>query len=355
MRILQIVRDYGPVGGMERYVWELTQALAHLGHEVEVLCEEAHTQELPLNGRCYRLGRILRRPRWLSHIIFSSRVARWVKRRALHGAIIHSHERCSVHQLTTFHGPPFASVRERPFWKRQSLRVVVNLWLEKREISSKSVRLVVPCSSLIADKLRTYYPEYVAKLTDPIPPGVTPGAQRPQRQVPAESGTIGFVGYEWRRKGLDIAIRIVSRLSEQRPHLQFWVAGPTPESIRKLFDSCRINYRLLGRVNTSDLYPQLDLLLHPARQEPFGMVVVEAMAACVPVVISTDCGVKSEVTTQHGRVLSRELSIDEWAAVCGAVLDSAFPVPGYARSWREVAGEYEVLYGRLLKSDTGIA
>lgn len=39
MQLIHIVRRYGPVGGMERYVWELTLNLRALGHEVLVLCE----------------------------------------------------------------------------------------------------------------------------------------------------------------------------------------------------------------------------------------------------------------------------------------------------------------------------
>ena len=38
-RIIQIVRRFGPVGGMEEYAWQLTCALAKTGHPVEVLCE----------------------------------------------------------------------------------------------------------------------------------------------------------------------------------------------------------------------------------------------------------------------------------------------------------------------------
>ena len=40
MRLIHVVRRYGPVGGMERYVWEVTLQLRDLGHEVLVLCEE---------------------------------------------------------------------------------------------------------------------------------------------------------------------------------------------------------------------------------------------------------------------------------------------------------------------------
>ena len=39
MQIIHIVRRYGPVGGMERYVWETTRELTKLGHQVQVLCE----------------------------------------------------------------------------------------------------------------------------------------------------------------------------------------------------------------------------------------------------------------------------------------------------------------------------
>ena len=39
---IHIVRRYGPVGGMERYVWELTHALAKQGQKVKIICERAY-------------------------------------------------------------------------------------------------------------------------------------------------------------------------------------------------------------------------------------------------------------------------------------------------------------------------
>ena len=44
-RILHVVRRYGPVGGMERYVWELTRELQQLGHQVTVVCERCHAEK----------------------------------------------------------------------------------------------------------------------------------------------------------------------------------------------------------------------------------------------------------------------------------------------------------------------
>lgn len=352
MRILHVVRRYGPVGGMERYVWELTRELARSGHSVHVVCEQLFHPDAPPGVKVHYLPRTRLRPRWLARLKFSHRVARWTKKNGHPGWIVHSHERCANHQVTTFHGPPFAPVREYPFWKRTSLRIAVNLWLEKRELSGEWVRAVVPCSKLIGERLRLFYPESANVLADPILPGIAAGRTRPPRKVPRQGGTIGFVGYEWQRKGLDIAIQIISRLRASRPQLDFWVAGPHPDAVKHLFVSYQGKHRLLGDVEMSEVYPQLDLLLHPARQEPFGMVVAEAMAAKVPVVISSDCGAQSEVTDRHGRVLSRRLPVEEWSEACARMLDSEEPLPGYARPWKQVAAEYEQLYRRI-SSDRG--
>lgn len=347
MKILHIVRRYGPVGGMERYVLELTKSLAHLGHEVVVLCEHISDEGTSSEVKPYSFGSAVHHPRWLAHVLFSRRVGRWVEKNNRHEYIIHSHERCAVHHMTTFHGPPFAPVRDRPFWKRLSLRVAMNLWLEKREVCCDSARIIVPCSKLIEEKLRQYYPDIATKLVEPILPGVTSGIRRLRQRTHAEGGIIGFVGYEWKRKGLDIAIKIVSRLCETRPNLEFWVAGPSPDEIKHLFISYTGRYRLLGQVKTAELYPELDLLLHPARQEPFGMVVMEAMAANVRVVISSDCGAHSEVTDQHGCVVFRDQPLEKWVEACEQMLSYEGQAPGYARSWKQVAIEYERQYQKI--------
>src|SRR3972149_2596164 len=86
------VRRYGPVGGMERYVWELTRALAAAGHPVTVLCEHNHGGA-QAGVTVHELGEIALRPRWLSLLRFSRRVAQWLREHPQPGALIHSHER----------------------------------------------------------------------------------------------------------------------------------------------------------------------------------------------------------------------------------------------------------------------
>jgi UDP-glucose:(heptosyl)LPS alpha-1,3-glucosyltransferase len=343
---LHAVRRYGPVGGMERYVWELTRALAQAGHPVTVLCERLHAPS-PAGIEVHELGEIAPRPRWLALLRFSRSVARWLRQHPRPGLLIHSHERLGLHQVTTFHGPPFATVFERPWWRRISLRVWMQLWLERRELLGASVRAVVPNSKLIAQQLLHYYPQLRDRLTDPLPPGVAPAPARPPRRVPADGGVIGFVGREWKRKGLQQAAAIVAELRRRRPQAELWVIGPAADEVAGLLAGWSGGYRLLGWSSDLSTYAQMDLLLHPARAEPYGMVIAEAMAAGVPVVISERCGIATDVPPDAGSVLPLDAPVGEWAAACERQLARQSPPPPFVRGWQQVAQEQLATYRRL--------
>lgn len=343
---LHAVRRYGPVGGMERYVWELTHALAAAGHPVTVLCERLHAPA-PAGIEVHELGEVAPRPRWLALLRFSRRVERWLREHPQPAAVIHSHERLGLHQVTTFHGPPFATVLERPWWRRLSLRVRMQLWLERRELLGPGVRAVVPNSPLIGQQLLRYYPEVRERLSAPVPPGVAAGPVRSAKAAPAGGGVIGFVGKEFKRKGLEQAVAIVAELRRRRPQAELWVVGPDPAEVGPLFAGWHGGYRLLGWSSDPAVYAQMDLLLHPARAEPYGMVIAEAMAAAVPVVISDRCGIAPDVSPQAGSVLPLQAPEEEWVAACERQLGRDVPPPPFVRGWQQVAAEQAAIYRRL--------
>ena len=348
MKILHVVRRYGPVGGMERYVWEVTRELAALGHEIEVLCERCHARK-PQGIAVHELGEIAPRPRWLSLLRFGARVARWLENNPRPGWIIHSNERLGAHHITTFHGPPFATVRDKPFWKRMSLRVHMQFYLERRELSA--ARFIVPNSAEIARQLAHYYPGQAVKLTRPVLPGVTATAPRPWRAAAPDGGIVGFVGKEWQRKGLPLAAEIVERLHRTRPNLALWVIGPAPQEVQYLFGGWQGGYRLLGWSSESR-FAEFDVLLHPAKAEPYGMVIAEAMAARVPVVVSDVCGAAAQISETSGAVLSLRDDVTAWAAAVEKQLQRTVAPPPFERGWREVAQEYETIY-RQCMTDNG--
>ena len=344
MKIIHIVRRYGPVGGMERYVWELTLQLRDMGHEVTVLCQRCHVEKAA-GIRVVELGEVAIRPRWIGSLRFSSRVSAWFKQHPQSDTLIHSNERVNVQHVTTIHGPPFASVRDKPWWKRASIRVAMQLFLERREL--RNARVIIPNSQIIKQQLAHYYPEFAHKLAEPILPGVTAGAVREPRSVPHDGGVIGFVGHEWKRKGLPFAVEIAGQLRRTRPRLRFVVVGPQAADIRHLFAGWEDGYELLGWSKQAH-YAELDVLLHPALAEPYGMVISEAMAARVPVVISDVCGAAPQVSTDAGSVLSLDAGVEVWVNALEHQLARTTAVPQFARSWSEVAQEYEIIYRNFL-------
>lgn len=347
LELIHVVRRYGPVGGMERYVWELTRELQQLGHRVSVICERCHVDK-PEGITVHELGEIAPRPRWLSLLRFSRRVARFWADHPCPASVIHSHERLNIHHITTFHGPPFATVFDKPWWRLISLRVAMQLFLERRELSTP--RYVVPNSHFIKQSIAHYYPALAHKLTEPIVPGVVPGVSREPRDVPPDGGIVGFVGKEWQRKGLPWAVEVVAALRRTRPNLQLYVVGPAAGDVAHLFDDWQGGFKLIGWSDQAH-YAAFDVLLHPAKAEPYGMVISEAMAAKVPVLISDVCGAAAHVTPASGAVLPLSASLDSWVGALNQQLSRLEPVPQFERSWRKVAEEYVEIYSEILTAD----
>ncbi len=342
LHLLHIVRRYGPVGGMERYVWELTAQQHMLGHRVTVVCESCHGA-IPLGIEVHALGQIAARPRWLAALRFGWRAQKWLAAIPHHDAIIHSHERIGFHDITTFHGALFAPVLERPWWRLISLRVAMNLYLERRELAV--AKCIVPNSELMKRQLAQYYPMFAHKLSAPVTPGIKSDSGRAPRNVAANGGVIGFVGKEWKRKGLPLAVSIVAHLRRTRPDLQFIVMGPNPHDVQHLFGDWNGTGYLLKEWDNHVEFSDFDILLHPARSEPYGMVISEAMAAQVPVVISSACGASMDVAPASGAVLSLDASVNEWAQAVDSQLRRTELPPRFERTWRSVAHEYEgILY-----------
>ena len=116
------------------------------------------------------------------------------------------------------------------------------------------------------------------------------GQQEPEkgRQV------LLFVAADFHTKGLDRVITALKMLKrEQREKLALWIVGNGKQAdyepaLQKLSG---VRYKFWGgQTSTALFYFAADLLVHPARKEAAGMVIAEALAAHLPVVISDICG-----------------------------------------------------------------
>jgi glycosyltransferase involved in cell wall biosynthesis len=103
-----------------------------------------------------------------------------------------------------------------------------------------------------------------------------------------------FAAHGWRRKNFRTAMRVAARF----PDRPVWVAGRDGARRRRLWWARRfLGDRLVDHGPTADLRPLLDraaLVLHPTRYDPASNLVLEAMAAGVPV-LTTRCDGSAEL------------------------------------------------------------
>jgi type III pantothenate kinase len=101
------------------------------------------------------------------------------------------------------------------------------------------------------------------------------------------------------QKGYDLALEALARVYEGRPDaFVYRIAGIGPEAdrLQQQAKNLGIAHRveLVGWLepdNLPEFFSSLDVFLHPARYEPYGVAVLEAMASGKPVVGSDAAGV----------------------------------------------------------------
>jgi len=221
-RIIQVVKRFGLCGGMEEYVFRLAESLTSLGYNVLVLCEEKVNLPVSCEIEVIQLGIGNRKPRWYSHFQFSKKVKHWLYSKAPKNYLLHSHERISGHHITTTHSTLFNFPSK---FGLPSIRKFLNEKLESREINEKSAVFVVPVSQIIGKQITQKYPQSNAKLANPINPGINSISLQGPKKVAKGLIRIGFIGEEWKRKGLPKVIEIWRTLTKLGKHCQHVLAG----------------------------------------------------------------------------------------------------------------------------------
>ncbi|MEX0713156.1 MAG: glycosyltransferase family 4 protein [Pirellulales bacterium] len=128
--------------------------------------------------------------------------------------------------------------------------------------------------------------------------------------LPPQAVLVGTIGQLVMRKGHDVLALAAAMLSDV-PHLHWVIAGSRysgkEEAVRyeaqlhATFAAAGLSRRVhfLGTVDyVAELLNELTLLIHPARQEPLGRVLLEASAAGLPMVASDVGGTREIVAAE---------------------------------------------------------
>jgi len=289
MRILQLC-SAREIGGGERHVIDLANALADRGHQVFA----ALGPSSPVKDKLIELpvANIVELPMRNSFNLSTAvKLARFVRRNRIE--IVHAHIARDY---------PLAALAAGRGKARLVLTRHVLFPLNRiHRMTLRRVKGIIAVSTAVAESVRArhlFRDDQIVVIHNGI--DVDRFARTPSRAKSSKNLRVGMVGHLAPIKGQEDFIRAASIICANRPGVEFIIAGedksPTGENrraLKGLIDEMGLSQRvlLLGWINDiAELLSTLDIFVSPSRAEPFGLSIVEAMAAGVPVVATQSEG-----------------------------------------------------------------
>ncbi len=326
IKIGVVIPKYGLVGGGERFAMELSRRIAeNPGYEVHVFANRWNKNcETHFHFKKENFHKIpfISFPKFAGPLAFAFFANKKAKLMGID--IIHTHERIFACDVFTLHGIPHKTwikkVRKK---KLPSLFDIATMSLEKKTVQNAEIFFSV---SEITKKqfLKEYQidPEKIIILR----PGVDVKRFEKKKEIrekirskygikPSDIAIV-FVGMNFKVKGLDNLIRAAGKIKSPELSIKILVAGKGNEkSYKNLAKEYGIEDRLvftgIWEKNIENFYGAGDIFAMLSDFDTFGMAVLEAMAACLPVVISKNVGAKDIVSQGENGFVVDKNNIDE--------------------------------------------
>ncbi|MBN1869858.1 MAG: glycosyltransferase [Candidatus Omnitrophica bacterium] len=328
MKILMMTNTYAPmVGGIEESIRSFTREFERLGHEVVIVAPECEGAP-PDEAGVIRLKAIQK----FNHSEFSialpmsSLLPELMK--TFMPDIIHCHHpfwmgdialrlssQFRIPLVFTYHTMFEHHMHYLPIQNEGIKRFIIELFTGYANLATQ---VIVPSESVRAILLArgVQAPMTVA------PTGVDlekyskgdGSVIRKRSGIPSDAVVIGYVGRLALEKNLEFLSRCVAAYLKNEPKSHFLVAGEGPlgDLVKKIFDEQGVGKRLhlAGSLNGQDLvdcYHAMNIFAFASLSETQGIVLVEAMAAGLPVVAIDAPGVREVVKDGYnGRLIFEE-------------------------------------------------
>lgn len=316
MKLAIIRQKYSAFGGAERFIERLLPGLAEHNVDVSLIARKwAGEAGSPMTW-------VPCNPFYFGSAWRDKSFAKAACQKVVEGGydLVQSHERLSccdifragdgVHAAwlearQKYLGESLAWLKVNPFnrFHANSLRA------EARMFASQRLKRVICISNLVKEDVRRFYGVPDEKLVT-IYNGVDLGAfsvdhaangdeVRQGLQIPSGALVYVFVGSGFKRKGLETAIRalppeahlIVVGKDKETAHFQKISA----ETGAKGAQSQRVHF-VGPQKDVRPYYAAADAFVFPTIYEPFGSVVLEAMACGLPVITTDQCGAGELIT-----------------------------------------------------------
>lgn len=375
LRIIQVVRGFGPGGGASGVAYELHRRFLTAGADARVLtgmlvglAEKPDGIELVATGA---VGLERARQPWrrmvlpVSTVAFGFAAAAHVARLRRTGdrSWVISHGDYMGGDVLVLHSVHAAALKEA--WDSGDRRFLLNPihpWLVIRNRMAYRLgrhRKIVVVGSRLLTELERWHGVSGDRVVH-IPNGIDVDRFHPRRRearrrilnelgIQPEAPVILFAGHEFGRKGLELAVRALARL--QTPAHLLVVGGDKPGRFQRIAIDLGVGDRVHfagRRDDMPDLYGAADVFLLPSRYESFALVCLEALATGIPVVATRIGGVEDYVEDSvNGLLVEREEShitraLDRLLAdpVLRSEMSRAARSSALSCDWSEVAGRY---------------
>jgi UDP-glucose:(heptosyl)LPS alpha-1,3-glucosyltransferase len=338
MKLALVLFQYFPFGGLQRDCLKVAQRCAARGHDVTIFTR-AWQGDRPTGLRV----ELLESRRW-SNIARDRAFARNVTHALADGSFDGVIGFNKLPGLDVYYGADpcyVAKVRRlKPAWYRWTPRYRHFATMEEAVFArGRHTHALM----LTEEEIPRYEEVYGTERErfHVLPPGIerrtftaeqksdARGRFRREHGWSAEEKLLLLVGSGFRVKGLDRAIQSLASLpKDTRAHTRLVVIGQShpaefASQAKRLGVEDRVHF-LGGRNDVFDWMLAADLLVHPARSESAGMILLEALTAGLPVLVTDACGYAFHIQrAKAGRVLASPFGQEHCDAAVREMLTSS--------------------------------
>ncbi len=336
MRLAFVLFKYFPYGGLQRDCLKIVQECLQRKHSVDIYCMEWRGQRP--EGVDVQIIEVKAFSNYKRYELFSQRLAQIFKRDPYDGVVGFNR----LAGLDVYFGadPCFAyKCESRAFWYRYLPRSRSFLNTESQVYGKSSSTHLMLLSDNEIPHIQRIYGTQDSRF-HLLPPGVADDrfvskeSEVVRKQFRDELGVsdrqklLILIGSGFRIKGVDRAIDAVSRLPKnERENSLLMIVGQDKSALferyaKKVGVAEQVKF-MGGRQDVANFLFAADILIHPAYKEAAGMVLLEALAAQLPVLTTDTCGYSFHIERSGGgRVHQSPFDADRFSRELGQMLTS---------------------------------
>ena len=323
LRIAVVIQSLNVLGGKERDALEIAGGLSARGYDVTIVTRSASLKIPPEIGLS-----VIGSKGWCNHSrarFFATAIGK-IRSFGNFDAVL-SFEK--LKDADVYYAAELCLARRKLGFKSWLPRYVTYRNLERECFGEGGPEILFLCHAQADDYKRHY--EIGAHRSAVLPPMIYKSvrnnfydrraAVRQSVGIPPDATLAVSVAVYPTQKGVDRTIAALGEL----PDLHFLNVGlKDGTSVKALAAAQNVNNRchFLGQsINVAELLDSADIMLHPARTENTGLVILESLLAGVPVITTANCGFSDYITRYGaGIALNEPFNAADYVATIRAAL-----------------------------------